>query len=949
MKKPGITIRKTVGIILMAAVVLADFLMLDVFASPLDKALICPGIDQDALENAREKGLRTAEEIEAEGIVLLENNGTLPFLEETEKINLLGFRSYYPIYGGTGSGGSSYTDNRISLVEALEAEGMEINPALKECYENVGKTESNTFEVDFSIPEYAAEEELAQALGQEYLFSGDASWEAMKEYSDTAVLTFGRTGGENNDLPLDMEKYTQYGPDQSKHYLELNSAELSMLKKAEETFEHVIILINSSHVMELGFLDDENVDAAVWIGGIGDVGSLSVAGVLSGRIDPSGRTVDTYPYQMESVPSYYNFGEYAYTNSADCFDREDDEPQTAFLVEYQEGIYVGYRYYETRDLYSYVTREGEAIEDAPYDLVVQYPFGYGLSYTDFDWEIVSATDDRAIDENDRISCQVRVTNTGERAGKEVVQLYYSPPYYPETEGSGIQKAGVVLGDYAKTGELEPGESEILELDLAVEDMASYDESGYYAENGAYVLEAGDYEISLRTNAHQVMDDFRFKYHLDKTIVYAAEEGSSGVDGILCQGKRSSDQKQAGNLFGAARGDVDYMNRDEWNIVPGQSREATEEQLEEFRTATELDEQYIDEAAEQPVAGMVTADHKITLSEMKNRDYEDPMWENLLDQLSWDDMCLMAGANGWGTSKIDSIEKPQIYDMDGPSGISYILDTMMPVKRVTYKSVSYPGEVVIASTWNRETAAAFGDAIANEGRVFGVSGWYAPGVNIHRNPFCGRNFEYFSEDPYLSGTIGASVVQAAQENGMYCYLKHFVLNEMETNRHYGLCTWASEQSMREIYLKAFEIPVKQVGLTALMSSYNNLGTEWAGGSRELLTGVLREEWGFRGTVLTDNFEDHGFMNAEKALTAGGSAMLYSLGVMKFDNLKETASGQLVVREAVHQYLYTIANSYGADMPYEIPLWKKITVGCSAFLLAAGAMMIIKKGREEKKEK
>lgn len=925
---------KVIGILLVLIVVTADILMLYVFGASLDKALISVNIEEADLLEARKNGLETAEAIEGEGMVLLENNGVLPLKEETKKINLLGYRSFYPIYGGTGSGGSSYADNRVTLLEALEEEGYTVNPNLKDGYEEVGKKESNTFEVDFSIPEYAATEELAQELDQSFLFSGDCSWESMKEYSDTAVLVFGRTGGENNDLPVSMEKYTKYEPDQSRHYLELNSAELSLLQKAGETFENVIILINSSHAMELGFLEEEGIDAALWIGGIGDVGSKAVADALSGKVNPSGRTADTYPYQVEAIPSYYNFGEFAYTNSGECFDRTENDPQTCFLVEYQEGIYVGYRYFETRDSYSYVTREGDKVTDAPYEKVVQYPFGYGLSYTDFQWEVMEITEASSLDEIEEIICKVKVTNTGYTAGKDVVELYYSPPYTAGEHGSGIQKPGVVLGDYGKTVLLNPGESDIVELKLKKEDMASYDDQSYYAVNGAYVLENGRYDISLRSDAHSIKEKLEFTYQLDSTVVYTNEEEGTGRLGVSYAGKRASDLVTAENQFADVRGEIAYLNRDTWEIQQGQSREATPEQLEAFRTAKELDDSYIDESEEAPVMGTITADHKVTISEMQGKDYSDPLWENLLDQLSWNDMCLMAGANGWGTSKISSIEKPQVYDMDGPSSISYVLDTFMIGGRTTYKSVSYPSEVVIASTWSREMAEAFGDAISREGKAFGVSGWYAPGVNIHRNPFCGRNFEYYSEDSYLSGTMGASVVQAAGENGMYCYLKHFALNEMETNRHFGLCTWASEQSMREIYLKAFEIPVKETGLTALMSSYNNLGTTWAGGCRELLTNVLRTEWGFTGTVLTDNFEDHGFMDAETALAAGGSSMLHSLGVMKLERLKETPSGQRIVRNAMHQYLYTIANSYAMDMPYQTPIWRIVTTACSAVLLLAG---------------
>ena len=319
-------------------------------------------------------------------------------------------------------------------------------------------------------------------------------------------------------------------------------------------------------------------------------------------------------------------------------------------------------------------------------------------------------------------------------------------------------------------------------------------------------------------------------------------------------------------------------------------------------------------------------------------YDDPAWEDLLNQLSWRDMAIMLGVNGWGSSATGSIYKPQLYDMDGPSAISYILDIF--TNRLTYKSVCYPSEAVIASTWNEDLAHQFGESISGEGKAFGVSGWYAPGVNIHRNPFAGRNFEYYSEDPLLSGRMASEVVRGCSENGMICYVKHFALNEMETHRHYGVCTWASEQSMREIYLRAFEIPVK-AGASAIMSAYNNLGTVWAGGCRALLTDVLRNEWGFEGIVLTDNFEDHGFMDLEVSLAAGGTALLFNGmgGVNPMKRLHSTPGGQRLVREAAHRYLYVMANSMAGGMPWQTPLWRNIAVSLSVVLFVLGAVLLV----------
>ncbi len=919
--------------LVLAVTLVADILMFGVFASALDKAFVDNNVDQDLVDQATANGLAVAQQIEEEGAVLLENDGALPL--SAGKINLLGYASCSPVYGGTGSGGSTFLDNRVDFVSALTQAGFEVNSALTDMYAKFAEGGENTFSVDFSINEPAATEDLAADMGQTFMYTGDCSFDALKEYSDTAVIVFSRKGGEGNDLPTIMTDYTTYAPDQSKHYLELNSAELSLLEQAKATFSKVVVLINTGNAMELGFLDGASqgnpdaagdIDAALWVGDVGDVGTVGVANILNGTVNPSGRTADIYPYAVETIPSYYNFDTFEYTNSNSCFEAFDSHP--AYLLEYQEGIYVGYRYYETRTSYDYVTREGEQVTGAGYDDVVQYPFGYGLSYTDFTWEVTDATASGSVGQSDVLTFTVEVTNTGSVAGKDVVELYYTAPYYTADQGgSGIQKAQVVLGAYAKTELLQPGESGTVTLTLPVENMASYD-TGYYTTTGSYVLEAGDYTISLRTDSHTVNDNMTYTYTVDSNLAFA-DEGSAkaGVD-VTCVGKRSTDAVTAVNHFDDVAGDVAYMTRDTWEIVPGSSQEATEEQLEAFRTALEVDQSYVDESDTAPTFG---ADNGLTLNDLKGKDYDDPMWEDLLDQLTIDDINLMVGANGWGCPAVESVGKAQTYDMDGPAALSYVFDAFAGT--CTYKTVTYPCEVVTASTWNTELAKAFGDAISQEGQAWNISGWYAPGANMHRNPFTGRNFEYYSEDPCLAGTMCASAVGAAQANGMYCYVKHFALNERETQRHYGLCTWANEQSMREIYFVPFEMAVKDGNSTGIMSAYNNLGTTWAGGSKALLTDVLRNEWGFQGTVLTDNNEEHGFMDIEVAITAGGSTLLYGFGQKTCDTLAQTASGQLLMREAAHQYLYTVANSYATDNVDTMATWRVIAIAVSAVLYVA----------------
>lgn len=549
--------------------------MFGVFGDQLDKAFPAPVEKNESTQESYDNGLAVAQSIESEGAVLLKNDGALPM--GATKINLLGYGAYNPVFGGTGSGGSSYTANRTDFLTAFADAGIEVNPATAAVYQSEEGEGENTFAVDFAIPEVPATEELAAEQGVEYKYTGDASFEAMREYSDTAVIVISRKGGEGNDLPTSMADFASTESDRAKHYLELNDAERSLLDQAEATFEKVIVLINTGNAMELGFIEDGgegsasatgDVDAALWMGDPGDVGTRAVASILKGEVNPSGRTADIYPYAVETTPSFYNFDTYTYTNSSDCFQAFDSYP--AYLLNYQEGIYVGYRYYETRESYDYTTLEGEQVTGASYDDVVQYPFGYGLSYTTFDWAVSDVTPEGAIDQSDTISVTVDVTNTGDVAGKDVVELYYTAPYH--ADGSAIQKPGAVLGGFAKTPLIEPGETASVTIELSAEDMASYDDRCYYSENGSYVLEGGDYTVSVRRDSHTVVEDFT--YSVDGSIVFNEEPASAGVeDGARYVGKRSSDAQVATNRFDDVAGDVAYMTRDTWQIVPGSDEEA----------------------------------------------------------------------------------------------------------------------------------------------------------------------------------------------------------------------------------------------------------------------------------------------------------------------------------------------------------------------------------------
>ena len=418
-------------------------------------------------------------------------------------------------------------------------------------------------------------------------------------------------------------------------------------------------------------------------------------------------------------------------------------------------------------------------------------------------------------------------------------------------GSGLQKAGEVLGGFAKTKELQPGETETVTISMPVEQMASYDAQKYYTSTGSYVLEAGEYQISLRTDSHTVKDNLTMTCKVAENEVFQDSAFGSGVENCKYVGKRSSDEVVATNQFDDAAGDVAYLNRDTWQIVPGTSKEATAEQLEAFNNALLVDDSYVDADDTAPTFG---AKNGLTLKDMEGLAYDDAQWDKLLDQLTLDDMYKLLGADGWGSAAVDNIGKGQTYEMDGPAALSYVFDAFMGT--CTYKTVTYPAEVLLAATWNVDLASEFGDAISQEGKAWNISGWYAPGANTHRNAFAGRNFEYYSEDPYLAGKTGAAMVRGIQSQHIGASVKHFAANNKETNRK-DSDSRVSERALREIYLKQFEIIVKEAHPYTIMSSYNLINGIHASENKELLTGILRDEWGFDGMVTTDwwTFGEH----------------------------------------------------------------------------------------------
>ena len=845
-------------------------------------------VDDVAVDDATTASKDITTRIEEEGIVLLENkDNALPLnTEKNAKVNVFGQSSTAIVYGGAGSGASDETDN-VTLQEGLKQAGFEVNDDLTQFYEDhkTKKKGQNVFNLkggDYNINEPATSEYSDKLISD------------AKKFSDTAIVVFSRNGGEGGDLPMDMASYT--GGDAGKHYLELQSCEQEMLSMVEKNFEHVIVLVNSSNAMELGFLEDKNVDAALWIGGPGSTGCVAVGEVLSGAINPSGRLVDTYAYDLTTAPAYYNAGDFTYTSNG--------EDTSEHYVEYAEGIYVGYRYYETR----YVDNAtGKCDEDA-YGKVVQYPFGYGLSYTSFEQKITHHEV-----KDGKINIEIEVKNTGKVAGKDVAQVYVTAPY---TKG-GIEKSFVELEGFAKTGMIEPGKSEKVTVSFDVEDMAAYD----YVDQGCYVLEKGTYEIKLMNNAHDVLDSFT--YDVEDTIVYNEDNA------------RSSDKTAAVNTFDFAAGDVNYVSRSDWEgTLPTErveKKEATAEILDQLNLEN-INKLYVNPSNE---GDKITtgADNGLTLSDMAGVPYDDEKWDKLLDELSVDEMAKLMGYGGFSTVEIASIDKVATIDIDGPAGLNALTSDI--------SGVQFPSEAVIGSTYNADLVDEMGQTYAQEANAHGVVGLYAPGVNIHRTPFSGRNFEYYSEDPVLNGKLGAAMTRGCNSMGVYCYPKHFALNDQETNRS-GVCVWSNEQAMREIYLKAFEIVAKEGNNHGLMSSYNRIGTVWSGGCEALLTDVLRGEWGFEGAVATD-YANAKLLNADQALMAGGDLMLSTTGAALSERVTGSVEGQQKLRQAAKDVLYMVVNSRAYTDPVEMgfPYWILAQVALNIVLMLLVVLRIFKK--------
>lgn len=844
-------------------------------------------------DDLRAKGEALATRIEEEGAVLLKNDGCLPLDKSTDKLNVLGWSASQWIMGGSGSGRTvqlgSITGGTLTpetdLLAALSDYGVAYNEQLIKMYVRFQSSRPFWTEGTLSSHDYQFCRLYEPSLSDGRYYT-PSLLRTAENYSDTAIVVIGRVAGESIDCP--KVQYKKNGSaaltvDEERTYLEISTEEEELLTWAGQTFEHVVVIVNSTNTMQLGFLDEiEGLDACLWVGGTGNNAANAIPEILYGDVSPSGRTVDTFAYDFATAATYANAGADGvaqYTDddedlypltvtNVNVGDNREPYPSVSYL-DYAEGIYVGYRWYETADAEGFWESEfaAEAFGVSGYGDVVQYPFGYGLSYSEFTWEVLSALPSAgtALKSGDKITITVRVTNVGDCAARDVVELYYCPPY---TAG-GVEKSSIALAAFAKTELLQSGQSQTVTLSFPVSDMASYD-TGIKVSGGGYLLEQGEYALRLMTDAHTPKNcaDNTLSYRVAEDILYTTDPVSERTVGNLFTAEGSDGAAIDGSDSGA---DIRYLTRADFAGTFPLERSEGRAMGEKLRQSNLFD---ADDAAllwqEESEMPLTAQDNGILLYDAEGNvtqtglaygdpaNYDDDMWEELLDQLTLPEMRNLVLHGYRQEEALDSVGKPLTVSAYGPSQIGSFNNND--------SGVGYPTANVLAQSWNAELAELFGLTVGKEAGDMKYSGWYAPNANLHRSPFGGRNYECYSEDSYLTGVMAAAVVKGAGHAGVTTYVKHFVCNEQETYRD-GLYCWMSEQALRELYLSPFKRAVDG-GATGIMTSYSRLGAVWTGGSRALLTDLLRGEWNFKGAVITDYADHREYMNADQMLYAGG---------------------------------------------------------------------------------
>lgn len=883
-------------------------------------------------------------EIAQEGITLLKNeDSTLP-LKKGTTLSLFSHSSVDLVSGGSGSGSGSFELTK-NLREGLEHAGLKVNDRLWNFY-SVGAGSGEEYTRGVGSINYGRG--LDWNINEVPLSVITADKELTASFAGTtAMFVLSRTGGEGADEARDM---AAFGGKSGQHYLEPDDTELEIIDYLNKNFEDVILLVNCNNAMELGWVANyPNITAVLNMPGAGRTGVYGLGNLLVGEdeegneISPSGHLVDTFVYDNFSSPATQNMGDYRYDGT------------DYYYVNYAEGIYVGYKYYETR--YEDVVCSRPEVGTYDYASTVLYPFGYGLSYTSFVWSNFEMTE---ADADGNITVSLDVFNNGDRRGKEVVQVYVQAPY----TAYGVEKSSVVLVGFAKTDYVEPQGTANVEITVNLRDFTSYDANGAKT----YILEQGNYYVTAASDAHRAVNN---------VLTARAEAGDTSVDtnkmtaagdasfvGTFEQAQTDkttyaatvSGEGTVTNLFdGAKLTDTPYLSRSKWSVMennglrygtPSSAYSAAEIGGKQFShgITAELKAQLDSKSSGNPSEGKVSETYTfgkkngIDLIDLRGLSFDDPLWEDLLDQITLKELAKLVAECGYCSPEVKSINKPKVTDLDGPAGLNLVVGHGSVDLGDGYKAMTWPTEYLLACTWETDYAQQMGEGIGEDGLYSGVVGWYGPAVNIHRTPFAGRNFEYYSEDSFISGAMGKAAIYGAATKGMYAYLKHFALNDQETHRdHLGLVTWADEQTIREIYLKPFEMCIKDntvtvnyneavkdeegnitgytmktaemPAATAIMSSFNRIGTIWAGGNYNLITGVLRNEWGFNGFVITD-YEVTSYMFTDQCLAAGGDAKLTTVDWSKY-SLEGRPEYQAYARNAAHHILYTVVNSAGMN--------------------------------------
>ena len=1005
-KKKGVVIWGIVTVVLLGLFIAVNILAHGYYNPLLNRVMPGGGarpVYEDGVEpiypsdKSKEEVLSAARafnvELGEEGFILLKNNGALPLrtpvsesdrAAERPKISIFGKNSVNLAYGGGGSSATA-TAGKIDLYTALGEAGYDCNPVLKSFYEDTKASGPVRGEVGQDLD--SGDTVLLSTAETPQASYTDAVKDSYDDYGDAALIVLTRVSSEAMDLPR-VTNTALGGRNDTDHFLQLDKNEADLIAAVcGAGFEKVVLVLNACGAMELGFLDETSsyatdkgysidpskIDAAVWMGFPGDTGTRALGSILNGNVNPSGRTTDTYVTDLTKDPTWFNFGDNRITGDIEHGVQGGDmyklgnELQMDYFVHYEEGEYVGYRYYETRAA-SYtgaVAAIGEKNYQSGeewYDASVVYPFGYGLSYTSFSWEIAddAAINGVSIAKDGKYTLTVRVTNEGTVAGKDVVQLYGRAPY---TAG-GIEKAEKVLLDFAKV-EVAPGATESVQLTFDPYYLSSYDYGKIKTENGGYVLEKGDYSLIVGTDAHD--ERFVLPFSVDADIFY---DTSTVNDDVPVENLYTD---QANEAFDSDTQLSTVLSRSDWAATwpttPGESDWNRDARFfAQLRDTSDNNPVDLENEAEMPVteepAGIALRD--LLFDEngdpvdhdgdgVPSVSYDDERWDTFLDQAKVSEMIQVYNYAAYAVQKLDSLGMPEVKCADGPVGWTCMMD-----KESFYDTCNYVAQMVVGSTWNKALVYEYGQTVGEEGivgdarRGVPYSGWYAPGVNIHRSAFGGRNFEYYSEDPVLSGKLAAEQIKGCQSKGVFCFVKHFALNEQETHRSIsGLATWATEQSMREIYLKPFEIAVKEGGTRAMMSSFNRIGTRWTGGDYRLLTTILRDEWGFEGTVICDFNTIPAYMNSRQMAYAGGDLNLTYEPESWCDY--SSAADVTVLRGCIKNVCYTLVNSNamnGVIIGYDMAYWQ-IGLYVVDALLAVGLGVwgffvfrkFVRSGREE----